>query len=454
MVYYDLRIEKQQIFGADKIAVAANANETVSFRFFFDAGWRIFDAKAAIFKTAENKFYIMEIKSSSVIVPWEVLTIDRDFELSVIGYDGATVLTAGKVDIHVVSSLLPEEYKTFSPTETIFDRFKQESLNDAFKKYRDEIESLKRSYEKKIVEMGVLISEADEKTKNMEKSKNDEIEKINQNHAAEVSSLNNEISNINATLAATKIKADKWDLVDAAMEDKTRSNFALWTGGTKEYKLPFFNTKNMSYLSGGNFDGNVTELGLDLTSATTLLQVFSQKASLRKIELRNTDNIKTICNAFSNSTMLREVILGDLTSCANAKDAFYGDTSLEKITFGKNKNIDDFSGMFGNCIALREINGVLDTTIARNVTKMFENCSSLEKVTFKDKSIYTDLSLEWCKQLSKESMENIIFHAIEKNGDRFLALSKYAFYNNFPSADDREDIIDFMTQKNWELKLI
>lgn len=454
MVYYDLRIEKQQIFGADKIAVAANANETVSFRFFFDAGWRIFDTKAAIFKTAENKFYIMEIKSSSVIVPWEVLTIDRDFELSVIGYDGTTVLTAGKVDIHVVSSLLPEEYKTFSPTETLFDRFKQESLNDAFKKYRDEIESLKRSYEKKIVEMGVLISEADEKTKNMEKSKNDEIEKINQNHAAEVSSLNNEISNINATLAATKIKADKWDLVDAAMEDKTRSNFALWTGGTKEYKLPFFNTKNMSYLSGGNFDGNVTELGLDLTSATTLLQVFSQKASLRRIELRNTDNIKTICNAFSNSTMLREVILGDLTSCANAKDAFYGDTSLEKITFGKNKNIDDFSGMFGNCIALREINGVLDTTIARNVTKMFENCSSLEKVTFKDKSIYTDLSLEWCKQLSKESMENIIFHAIEKNGDRFLALSKYAFYNNFPSADDREDIIDFMTQKNWELKLI
>ena len=83
MVYYDLRIEKQRIYGADKIAIAADANETVSFRFHFDANWRIFDSKAAIFRTAENKFYIIEIKHSAVTVPWEVLTVDRNFELSI-----------------------------------------------------------------------------------------------------------------------------------------------------------------------------------------------------------------------------------------------------------------------------------------------------------------------------------------------------------------------------------
>ena len=78
MVKYELRIEKQQIFGAEKIAIAANANETVSLHFCFDSSWRIFDAKAAIFRTAQNKYYIMEIKSSSVTVPWEVFA---DFEI-------------------------------------------------------------------------------------------------------------------------------------------------------------------------------------------------------------------------------------------------------------------------------------------------------------------------------------------------------------------------------------
>ncbi|HAS37392.1 MAG TPA: hypothetical protein DCS04_02090, partial [Ruminococcaceae bacterium] len=170
---YDLRVEKQQIFGAEKIAIAADSNKTVELRFYFDVNWRIFDAKAAIFRTAENKYYIIEIRSSSVTVPWEVLTVDRDFELSVIGYDESMALTAGKVTVKVVSSLLPEDCKTFSPTETLFDRIRQDSVDEAYKKYRDEIESLKRSYDEKILSLGLQINEANENTKNVERAKNE-----------------------------------------------------------------------------------------------------------------------------------------------------------------------------------------------------------------------------------------------------------------------------------------
>lgn len=453
MVNYDLRIEKQQIFGAEKIAIAANANETISLRFRFDASWRIFDAKAAIFRTAQNKYYIIEIKSSSATVPWEVLTVDHDFELSVIGYDGSMVLTAGKVDVKVVSSLLPDDCKTFSPTETLFDRFKQDSIAEAYKKYEDEIDSLKYSYEKKIVEMGTKINEANENTKNVEKAKEEEIAKLKQDHAEEVHSLNGEIADINKTLAAAQIKADNWDLVDAAMADKTRSNYAPWTGGTKEYKLPFFNTKNMEYLAAGNFDGNVTELGLDLSSATTLQSMFSQKASLRRIELRNTDEITTLTNGFSNSTALREVLLGNLTSCTSLKDAFYGDTSLEKITFGENSKISDFSHAFSGCIALREINGDINLIVSRTVLGMFENCTSLEKVSFADKSIYGDLDFGPCKQLSRESMLKI-FDDTVSNGDRKITFSRYAFDNNFPSADEQTEIKNNLAKKKWSLVLV
>ena len=452
MVNYDLRVEKQQIFGADKIAVAANANETVSFRFYFDASWRIFDAKAAIFRTAQNKYYIIEIKSSSATVPWEVLTVDSDFELSVIGYDGSTVLTAGKVDIRVASSLLPDDYKTFSASETLFDKFKQESLSEAYKKYEDEINSIKRDCEKKLVEMGTKITDANENTKNVEKSKNDEIAKIKQAHAEEINRLNAALAEADQDLAAAKIKADNWDLVDAAMSDKARSNFAPWTGGTKEYKLPFFNTKSMSVLSTGNFDGNVSEIGLDLTSATSLSSMFSQKKSLRKIELRNTDKITTIINCFSNSLSLREVTLGNLTSCINAKQSFYGDTSLEKVTIGNCERVQDWTQTFYGCIALKEIDCELNMTLANSLTEIFEGCTSLQKLRFVKETVSNNLSLSSCQSLTKESMESL-FDGLASVEGKTVTVSKYAFDNNYPTADEKAAAQSKITQKGWSLVL-
>lgn len=452
MVKYELRIEKQKIFGAEKIAIAADANETVSLRFYFDSNWRIFDAKAAIFRTAENRYYIIEIKGSTVTVPWEVLTVDRDFELSVIGYDGATVLTAGKVDIRVVSSLLPEDCKTFSPSETLFDRIKQDSIAEAFKKYEDELDAQKNSYEKKLVEMGTQINKANENTKDVENAKNEEIKSIRQEHAEEVVNLNAEIAKLKSDYAAAKAKADNWDLVDEAMSDKTMSNFAPWTGGTKEFKLPFFNTKSMNNFSSGNFSTYITEIGLDFSSSTTLNQLFCKKNSLRKIELRNTDKVTSAYSAFSASTSLREVILGNLTSCIEINYAFSGDTSLEKVTIGEIVRIGDFNNMFNGCIALREINCTLNMIGANKTENMFAKCSSLKEVRFKAESIPLSLSLADCQALSRESILSVVegLAVVEKNA---LTLSKYAFDNAFPTQEEQAEVKNTVTQKKWRLVL-
>lgn len=452
MVYYDLRIEKQRIYGADKIAIAADANETVSFRFHFDANWRIFDSKAAIFRTAENKFYIIEIKHSAVTVPWEVLTVDRNFELSVIGYDGSKVLTAGKEEVRVVSSLLPEDCKTFSPSETLFDRFRQDSIDEAYKKYRNEIETLKRSYEEKILEIGSQLNKANQNTEDMEKAKNEEIAELNQVHSAEIHSLNSELADVKNELAQTEIRADKWDLVEAAMSDKTRSNYAPWCGGTKPYKLPFFNTKNLSVLTAGNFDDYCTEIGLDLSSVTTFEMVFKGKSRLRRLELRNTGNITSLMSGFSFSTALREVLLGDLTSCTNLKWAFDGDTSLEKVTFGKHSKVVEFSYLFNGCIALKEIDAELDFTVARQATDTFAKCASLEKVSFKKDSIGVNLDLGSCQALSKESMLNLFDGLAVKDSMR-VTVSRYAFENNFPTSEEQETVRSSITQKGWTLSL-
>lgn len=452
MVKYELRIEKQKIFGAEKIAIAADANETVSLRFYFDSNWRIFDAKAAIFRTAENKYYIIEIKGSSVTVPWEVLTVENDFELSVIGYDGAAVLTAGKVDIRVVSSLLPEDCKTFSPSETLFDRFRQDSIAEAFKKYEDELENQKRSCEEKLVEMGTQIDKANGNTKAVEKAKNEEIEKIRQEHSEEIVRLNAEMNELKTKYAAAKIKADNWDLVDEAMSDKTMSNFAPWTGGSKEFKLPFFNTKSMTNFSGGNFADNLTEIGLDLSSATSIMGVFRNKISLRRIELRNTDKITNLTQTFSDSKALREVILGDLMLCTTFKNTFYGCTSLERIVIGKNERVFDYSGTFYGCGALKEIVGELNMIGANYLDKTFFSCASLRTLSIAKESLNKSIDLGACVELSRESMESVIA-SLQQGSNLSVCFSQYAFENNYPTAGERADVRRILKQKGWTLSL-
>lgn len=452
MVKYELRIEKQKIFGAEKIAIAADANATVSLRFYFDSNWRVFDAKAAIFRTAENKYYIIEIKGSSVTVPWEVLTVENDFELSVIGYDGAAVLTAGKVDIRVVSSLLPEDCKTFSPSETLFDRFKQDSIAEAFKKYEDELENQKRSCDEKLVEMGTQIDKANGNTKAVEKAKNEEIEKIRQEHSAEIVRLNAEMNELKTKYAAAKNKADNWDLVDEAMSNKTVNSNAPWAGGTKQYKLPFFNTKSMKTFTNNNFDNYLTEIGLDLSSAGSMAQIFKEKGSLRKIELRNTNGVTSLLQTFMNSKSLREVILDDIMHCTTLKSTFFGCTSLERVVIGKNERIIDYTDAFNGCIALRDIIGELNMVGTNYVESTFLGCARLRTVAITKDSLYKSISFGPCVELSKESMESIIA-GLKQGNNLSVCFSGYAFENNYPTSGERLKVRDILKQKGWTLSL-
>lgn len=208
----------------------------------------------------------------------------------------------------------------------------------------------------------------------------------------------------------------------------------------------------MSVLSTGNFDGNVSEIGLDLTSATSLSSMFSQKKSLRKIELRNTDKITTIINCFSNSLSLREVTLGNLTSCINAKQSFYGDTSLEKVTIGNCERVQDWTQTFYGCIALKEIDCELNMTLANSLTEIFEGCTSLQKLRFVKETVSNNLSLASCQSLTKESMESL-FDGLASVEGKTVTVSKYAFDNNYPTADEKAAAQSKITQKGWSLVL-
>lgn len=453
MITYDLMLVKQRLTGADRFSIAANANETVCLRFHFDCNWRRFDSKAAVFKNSDSKYYIIEILDNRAKVPWEVLTKKGEFELSVIGFEKQKVITSDKVEILVSESLLPEDYKTFSPSEELFDRFKKECTAQAYLDYKDEITALKNAHTAEKMQLGTQINEANERTLAVIAEKDREIETLNSEHDSQLLELNRTIAALENTVNEYSQKAEWWDMIDLAISMKTSPNYALWAGGTQEFELPMLNTSSITAFSTNNFSTYLTSVGLDLSSVTSFSSVFSSKNGIRKLELKNAGKVSTFANLFESCKTISEVTIDSVKGCG-VFTRFANEASLlQKVSFGDTLEAGNYERAFCNCLVLREIDGLIDLGFANSANMMFTNCASLETVRFVKDSIILSIDFAGCVNLSKESLVNI-FNGLCPDVSRTLTVSTYAFENNF-TVDERDEWISFVTEdKGWALSLV
>lgn len=453
MITYDLMLVKQCLTGADRFSIAANANETVCLRFHFDCNWRRFDSKAAVFRNSDSKYYIIEILENRVKVPWEVLTQTGSFELSVIGFEKQKVITSDKVEILVSENLLPEDYKTFSPSEELFDRFKKECTAQAYLDYQDEINSLKRAHMEEKMQLGAQINEANERTKAVIAEKDSEIASLNAKHDAESVRLNKTIAGLNSQISKYSQKAQWWDMVDRALSLKTVPSYALWAGGTEEFELPMLNTSSIVSFSTNNFSTYLTSVGLDLSSTTSFSSIFASKNGIRKLELKNADKVTTFSNLFENCKTIKEVVIDSVEGCGTFTRFANEAANLQKVNFGGTLRASNYERAFSNCVVLKEINGLIDMRSANSVSSMFLNCSSLETVNFIKDSIILSIDFGSCIRLSKESMENV-FNALSTEVSHTLVISAHAFENNF-TEEEMDEWITYVTEtKGWVLSII
>ncbi len=453
MVTYDLMLERQRLIGADKFSIAAHANETVCLRFNFDKSWRRFDSKAAVFKNQKGEFYIIEILQCRAKVPWEVLTQTGVFELSLIGYEDTSILSSDKVEIAVTESLLPEEYRTFSPSEVLFDRFKRECVAEAYLEYKDETEALKKAFAEEKLILGEKINEANKATNEAIEAKNEEIESITREYTEKINVLNSQITQLNSKLAYASEKAEKWDMVDYALGLKTNPASALWASGSGEYSLPMLNTSSISGFSAANFGSNLKSIGLDIGSVTSFSSAFLNHQMLQEIELKNTDSVISFESSFDGCSKLRRITLGNMDSCVNMRRFACASDSLERISFDGVLACNDMAKAFDGCLVLKVIDGTISFKNATNITSTFNNCFNLEAVCFAENTVKVNLDLSKCMKLTKESMLNIA-NALSPEVSCNLILSDYAFQNNFPAGSERSRFLQLVQEtKGWTLNL-
>lgn len=452
MITYDLSLERQNLLGADKFSIAADSNETVSFRFHFDRSWRIFDTKAAVFKSSKGKYYVLDIKANCVTVPWEVLRDTSGFELAVVAYEKEIVLTSKKVRVAVASSLLPEFCKQLSPTETIFDRFRTEAKSEAYLDYKDEISTLKRNHEKEVFDLNVKIAEEQRNTEKVRNEKDAEIEKLNYDASCVETSHRIEVAELKTQIAEKTEKAHNWELVDTAIRDKTSFNQALWSGGNNIYELPIVNLDSLTSFNSMSISTNIRKFEISIPQIKEISAVFSNKKILEEITLHNTENVESLDNGFYNSTALRRIVFDSLKNCRIIKNTFNNCRSLEYVDLGETNSITTLYHAFDSCLALKEIKGTLFTQSCTDFSSTFAGCSNLETVRFAENSINKNIDFGYCVNLSKESIYSIA-NGLNSLMPATVYFAEHALNTKLTSAEKTEVMNLIRNVKGWTLGL-
>lgn len=454
MITYDLTLEKQRIHGADRFSIAANANETICLHFHFDRHWRRFDSKAAVFRNAEGRYFIIAVVSDRVTIPWEMMTRIGEFEVSVLGYEKSRIITSDKVSLTVSESLLPEDYRTLSPTEELFERFRKECTAQAYEAFRDEIEQLKRENVSDRLEYGENLAKAQAEKEAAIRAKDDEIQLIENTHSVVIKEYKATVSELEKQLGEYREKAENWDMVDKAIQGKTLGNNALWYGGSEEYSLPMLNTSSVRSFLARHFDSNLREIGLDLSSVTVFNEIFMNKNSIRKLVLKNTHNVETYDNLVFCCTSIRYLDLGELDNCSCLTALATDATMLETVKFRNMNCVALMEDAFYGCLALREIDGVFDMRTINDAACAFEMTPSLETIRFVENTISKPIAFPHSKALTKESLMSIA-NGLSSEHPQILTLTGYAVENAFPTAQEKADFISFIeNEKGWELELL
>lgn len=169
-----------------------------------------------------------------------------------------------------------------------------------------------------------------------------------------------------------------------------------------------------------------TEIDLTLPNITSMSHAFYYSVGFKKVKLSGNDN-------------------GNLL---NTNNAFWGCNDVEIIDFSGLKCVfNNAGGMFRQCPNLKYIYGELDCTNASSLQSMFMNDTLLEYVRFKKGSIYKNFEFSSQKNLTTETVQNIIDGLADLTGQTAQTIT----FHKDVKAKLTEEQIATITSKNWTL---
>ena len=177
--------------------------------------------------------------------------------------------------------------------------------------------------------------------------------------------------------------------------------------------------------------------------------LFSGMSSLESIEVKrlNLDKVRNISGMFMNNSKLKKVDLSGMVF-SNVKDAswlFYNCTSLEEINLDclKTDNLETAEAMFRDCPILKSVGiSSWNTLNLKNTGHMFSGCKALKNISLSGWILNnTEVSGMFadCSSLEKVSLYNVSME------------SSYKYWTN-PMFNNDNSILDYSFADFWKIK--
>jgi hypothetical protein len=170
---------------------------------------------------------------------------------------------------------------------------------------------------------------------------------------------------------------------------------------------------------------------------------------LDKLDKLDLSNIKRAQYLFQENTIVKSVKIPSMPNLALIHAMFLRCTSVEYIEVDTSL-ANAVSDLFNGCTSLKEIGKPLDFSKASYLSRTFQDCSELEKITFVG-TINKSVDFYWSTKLTADSLNSIITHLSDSATGQTITLPTTAESTYNAKYGDGAWATLLATKQNWSI---
>lgn len=148
----------------------------------------------------------------------------------------------------------------------------------------------------------------------------------------------------------------------------------------------------------------------DLPNLTSLRSFAHKASSLESVVVGAMPQNASLFYSFAECASLRSVTIGDVPKVTDVFAVFYACTKLQRVKLSLGGGmISNAQYLFDGCVMLEEVEGIIDLSVATNISNLITRCPNLREIRLK--GVGRDLIAFESVSLSLESVRYLINEA-------------------------------------------
>ena len=185
----------------------------------------------------------------------------------------------------------------------------------------------------------------------------------------------------------------------------------------------------------------------DLPNLTSMRSFAHKASSLESVVVGAMPQNASLFYTFAECASLRSVTIGDVSKVTDVFAAFYACTKLQRVKLSLGAGmVSNAQYLFDGCAMLEEVEGIIDLSVATNISSLITRCSNLREIRLK--GVGRELIAFQSVTLSLESVRYLINEAKSVSTGTVMYLPQ-SLVDRYPS--EMAELGKVATSKGWTI---